>query len=327
MRSIAAISLLIVLAGCASRPVAPASPAAPDPYPNVNSVAVDRDMWQQLIANNHKLRRTVTFTPTGVEATTESDDPAMIALIQKHAHAMHERMKVGAHVRVWDQVFADLFERYQNVTLTVTDTPNGVSLVENATDTETTALLWSHAAGVNEFVRHGGVAGGAQTHRIAYSAVPPTAEVALGGVPHRFLKGQPSADELGTYQSRGHSCVVNFRPPSETPDVDEASQVTSAGLAYSNLPYALPEELTDQLLDDARAALRNASQSKQSFVLHCRSGNRVGATWIAYRTLDEGKPLEQAVSEAKLLGLRNEQFELRVREYVAARATTAAKPR
>jgi uncharacterized protein (TIGR01244 family) len=334
MRVFAAISLLVLLAGCTTNnPAQPSAAttqptaAAPDPYPNVNTVAVDRDDWQQLIANHHKLRRTVTFTPTGVEATTESDDPAMIALIQKHAHAMHERMKVGAHVRVWDKVFADLFDRYQNVTLTITDTPTGVTIVESATDTETTALLWSHAAGVSEFVRLGGVAGGAQTHRLAYRTVPPTAEVALGGVPHRFLKGQPSADELGSFKSRGNSCVVNFRPPSETPDVDEAAQVASAGLAFTNLPYATPEELTDQLLDDARAALRSASQTKQSFVLHCRSGNRVGAAWIAYRTLDEGKPLEQSVSEAKLLGLRSEALEARVREYVSARVTPRAKPR
>lgn len=337
MRLLAAVLLLVLLAGCASnKPAQPApattqsadlSPAAAsDPYAKVNNVSVDRDVWQQLLANHEKLRRSVTFTPTGVEATTESDDPAMISLIQNHAHAMHERMKVGAQVRVWDQVFADLFQRYQNVTLTVTNTPNGVSIVENATDTETTALLWSHAAGVSDFIRFGGVAGGAQTHRIAYTATPPTAEVALGGVPHRFLKGQPSGDELGSFKSRGNTCVVSFRPPSETPEFDAAAATSSAGMVFTNLPYAKPEELTDNLLDQARETLRDADRSKQSFVLHCRSGNRVGAAWIAYRTLDEGKPLEQAVSEAKLLGLRNQALETRVREYVASRVKTTAAP-
>ncbi|HLP85074.1 MAG TPA: sulfur transferase domain-containing protein [Phycisphaerales bacterium] len=321
MRSIAAISLLVLLAGCASRPHAPAvSPAAADPYPNVNSVAVDRDMWQQLIANHHKLRRSVTFTPTGVEATTESDDPAMIALIQQHAHAMHERMKVGAQVRVWDPVFADLFARYQSVSLTITDIPTGVTIVENATDNETTALLWSHAAGVSDFIRFGGKAGGAVTSRIAYSTTPPTAEVALGGVPHRFLKGQPTESEFASLKSRGNSCVVSFRPGSETPDMNESAAATSAGLAFTNLPFAKPEELTDALLDQTRATLRTASASQQSLALHCRSGNRVGAAWIAYRSLDQHVPLEQAVSEAKLLGLKNEALEARAREYVTARA-------
>lgn len=320
MRSIAAISLLVLLAGCTTRPAAPTSPAAADPYPNVNSVAVDRDMWQQLIANHEKLRRTVIFTPTGVEATTESDDPAMIALIQQHAHAMHERMKVGAQVRVWDPVFADLFARYRSVTLAITDIPTGVSIVENATDNETTALLWSHAAGVSDFIRFGGKAGGAVTPRIAYSTTPPTAEVALGGVPHRFLKGQPAESEFATLKSRGNTCVVSFRPGSETPDMNESAVATSAGLAFTNLPYAKPEELTDALLDQARATLRTASASQESLALHCRSGNRVGAAWIAYRSLDQQMPLEQAVSEAKLLGLKSEALEARVRNYVTARA-------
>lgn len=324
MRTLAPLSLIVLLAGCASQP-APTPPAA-DPYPTVNAVAVDRDMWQQLLANHEKLRRTVTFTATGVEATTESDDPAVIALIQRHAHAMHERMKVGAHVRIWDQVFADLFERYQNVTLTVTDTPTGVTIVETATDHETTALLWSHAAGVSDFIRLGGVAGGQQTHRLAYSSTPPTAEVALGGVPHRFLKGQPATDELGSFKSRGSTCLVSFRPPSETPDLDEAAATSSAGMTFTSLPYAKPEELTDELLAQARATLREAARTRQSLVLHCRTGNRVGAAWIAYRTLDDGKPLEQAVNEARLLGLRSEALETRVRAYVTSRSQHSVAP-
>ncbi|MGD9690331.1 MAG: hypothetical protein AB7K52_14070 [Phycisphaerales bacterium] len=130
----------------------------------------------RLLDHHESIRREVTYLPTGVSATTESDDPAVAAMIREHAHAMAARMKVGADVRIWDPVFRELFDRYRSITLTVTPTPSGVTIVESAPDPETVSLLWSHAAGVSEFIRTGPAGSGKATPRIAPGSPPPAPE-------------------------------------------------------------------------------------------------------------------------------------------------------
>ncbi len=187
--------LASTLAGCAGSSPAPDSPsnadattgnppvaaaAVDDPYPGVNTVGYDRNIWQTLLSNHEKIRRDVVFTETGVEAVTESDDPKITALIKNHAHAMHARMKTGASVRIWDPVFAELFANYQKVTLTVTDTDKGVRIVESSDDPKVVALLWSHAAGVNDFVRRGHDSSAEATKRIEPGEVPERERVGQG---------------------------------------------------------------------------------------------------------------------------------------------------
>ena len=54
-------------------------------------------------------------------------------------------------------------------------------------------------------------------------------------------------------------------------------------------------------------------------MLHCASGNRVGAVWLAYRVLDEGLEPGAALEEARTIGLRSAGYEERALEYVRAR--------
>lgn len=150
----------------------------------VNTVAEDRDVWQQLLTDHAKIRRTVVHRQEGergiVEATTESDDPVVAARIRNHAVAMQNRMKAGAQVRVWDEVFEELFRRHDLVTLELTMTEKGVKIVEWSTDPETIALLRSHAMGVSDFVREGHEAGARATPRLPVGAPLPPPEVADG---------------------------------------------------------------------------------------------------------------------------------------------------
>jgi len=196
----AASSLALVLIGGCSAPTkqhsGPAAGTAPttiaqadDPYPGVNSVGKDRDVWMQLLARHGSIRRSLTHRQEGdlgiVEAVTESDDPEVVALIQDHARAMQARMKVGAQVRSWDPVFTELFARYQLVTLEVTPTEHGVRIVEWSRDPETIALLRSHAMGVNDFVCEGMKANGRETARLPVGAPLPASEQVVGGASRR----------------------------------------------------------------------------------------------------------------------------------------------
>lgn len=286
----------------------------------VNPLAQDRDVWIQLLRDHAKIRRTLVHTEKDgsgvVEATTESDDPVVAARIIDHAKAMQARMKTGARVRVWDPVFAELFKKHAEVVIEVTPTEKGVKIVESSRDPEAVALLRAHAMGVSAFVREGPAAGGLQTPRLVKGSALPPAEVALGGVPHRFLLMQPDAGQLAGLHEQGVEVIVNFRKPSEHSGYDEQAAAMGAGLEYCNLPYRENSELTEALFEEARAAIRDADQKGLAIALHCRSGNRVGPMWAAYRTLDAGVPLEQAMAEAKAIGLTDPAFESTTRDYI-----------
>lgn len=286
--------------------------------------AYDMSIWHSLLRDHTKIRRTVRHLPNGVDAVTESDDPDVAARIINHAKAMQTRVASGAQVRGWDPVFSDLFAKHEAIRLEVTPTSKGVRIVETSEDPEVVALLRSHAMGVSEFIRGGFDVAPNQTPRLSPSDPIPANEVALGGVPHRFLLEQPSAEQLAAAKKGGIAMSINFRPAKEQAGFDEASAAASAGLSYCNVPYAGAGEMTDEVLDVARAALASAETSKTPAVLHCRTGNRVGPAWAAYRVLNQGASIETAVAEAKGVGMVDPLLESTLRDYLRRRMAPAS---
>ena len=134
---------------------------------------------------------------------------------------------------------------------------------------------------------------------------------ALGDV---YVAGQPSAEDLALFAGQGGKTVLNLRAPQESLGFDEPVRAAELGLAYVNLPFGKPEQLDDALFTRARELLGTA---ERPLLLHCASGNRVGAVWIPWRVLDGGLELEQAVAEAKAIGLTSAPLEARARDYVA----------
>ncbi|MFN7019971.1 MAG: hypothetical protein ACK4WH_01420 [Phycisphaerales bacterium] len=340
----ACTAMLALVAGCQQAQTAsaadpdrsPAQPAAkadhtgPDePYARINPLSHDRGVWQQLLSDHGKIRRRIVHSEQDgvgtVETLTESDDPKVAARIIEHARAMQERMSVGAQVRIWDPVFADLFKKHGDVTIDVTPTEKGVQIVESGKDPQATALLRAHAMGVSEFVRDGHAAGRRTTPVFAVGSPLPAPEVSIGGVPHRFLLSQPTADQIKGLHDRGVAMIVNFRKPSEHPDYDEAAAAESAGVAYCNLAYKDAAELTDELLDRARRAIREADRTGKAAALHCRTGNRVAPVWAAYRAIDQRIAVEQAIGEARMMGLKDPNLERIVRDYIARQTTASAR--
>lgn len=123
--------------------------------PQPGTLAYDKGVWMHLLEHHASIRREVRHLENGVEAVTESDDPAIAALIQDHALAMQSRMRVGARVRVWDPVFLELFNNADKVHLEIMTTGKGVKIVETSDDPHVVMLLRSHAEGLNDFVREG----------------------------------------------------------------------------------------------------------------------------------------------------------------------------
>lgn len=313
---------VIVAAAAAAMLGACSGQRAQTPMDSVNPLAHDRDVFQQLLSDHRSIRRTVTHRSENgveyVEAVTESDDPVVAARIKEHAGAMQKRMKAGAQVRVWDPVFRELFRSHGEATLEVTQTEQGVRIIESSADPATIALLRAHAMGVSDFVRSGHEAGSQETPRFpadAGSTLPPP-EVALGGLPHRFLLAQPDAAQVALLKSLGVGGVMNFRKPSEHAEYDEQAAAAGAGLSYCNIPYKAASELTDEALDRARERYVAAEREGLVLAVHCRTGNRVGPGLAAYLALDKGEPVERAILAARAVGTRDAEYERITLDYI-----------
>lgn len=133
-----------------------------------------------------------------------------------------------------------------------------------------------------------------------------------------FLSGQPTPDDFEQAKLLGIKTVVNQRRPEEVTEFDESEVVSNLGLAYFNPAFKGSSQLTDAVLDQTRALLRDA---ERPLLIHCASANRTGAVWLAYRVLDDGASVEDALTEAKSVGLRSTEYEQIVRDYIDRQST------
>lgn len=160
----------------------------------------------------------------------------------------------------------------------------------------------------------------AQAPAAAASTVASVEQASLGSIPNLsragnlFFAGQPNSDDLGLLEGAGITTVINLRHPAELGGFDEGAAVRDLGLSYESLPWNGPDELTDDVFEATRALLREVDSPT---LFHCGSANRVGAVWLPFRVLDQGVDLEQAVAEARQVGMRTPEYEALARDYIA----------
>ena len=154
MRTLAAVPTLISLTCIALSACAP-SPAPTEDVGSPDTMPRDHDTFIALAGQHEKVRRTVTQRDDGIETLTESDDPAVTALITEHAMAMSSRLQSGDGFREWDPLFKEIWENSGKITTVVTPTDKGVRVVQTSTDTYGVKLIKAHAQSVNNFVAHG----------------------------------------------------------------------------------------------------------------------------------------------------------------------------
>lgn len=121
--------------------------------------------------------------------------------------------------------------------------------------------------------------------------------------------GQPDATAWSHLAAQGVRTVINLRSPAEMGERDEAAEVTAAGLAYREVPVAGADDITEAKARELWSLLQRESGT---VLVHCASGNRVGAL-IAIGAAKAGGLAPQAALElGKASGLTG--AEPRVRE-------------
>jgi uncharacterized protein (TIGR01244 family) len=154
-------------------------------------------------------------------------------------------------------------------------------------------------------------------------AVPTLVAISIGAIPNLtragdlYLAGQPTEADLHALRTEGITRFITLRHAEELGNYDQAGAVGAAGMQYTTLPWNGPDQLTDDVFDAVRDVL---SANEGPAILQCRSANRVGAVWLPYRVLDQGVDLEQAVMEARRVGMGSPAYEALAREYIARRA-------
>lgn len=120
-----------------------------------NTMREDRDIFHFLLQNHEKITRKVTELDNGVQTVTESDDPAIVAKLQEHVASMHGRITDGRPLRMWDELYREVFKHHDKIEMVIEKTEKGVSVTETSDDPQVVKLIKQHAKVVSGFARRG----------------------------------------------------------------------------------------------------------------------------------------------------------------------------
>ncbi|MEO1619236.1 MAG: DsrE family protein [Planctomycetota bacterium] len=115
----------------------------------------DHEVFQFLLQNHQKIKRTVKELPNGVETLTESTDGDVADKIKDHVEWMEYRIEKTNPIRMRDPLFAELFQHTDKITMVHEDTANGVRVTETSDDPYVARLIQAHAKVVSGFVERG----------------------------------------------------------------------------------------------------------------------------------------------------------------------------
>jgi len=112
--------------------------------------------------------------------------------------------------------------------------------------------------------------------------------------------GQPSEDDLIKLHQQGYGTVINLRLPAEFDDFDEAELVEGLGMTYVSLPIDVRGGLTQA---NAAKLDQLVSESDGPALVHCGSGDRVGALYAINAFYQNGLSVEESITAGKAAGL------------------------
>ena len=113
--------------------------------------------------------------------------------------------------------------------------------------------------------------------------------------------GQPAAGDWAGLAATGVRAVVNLRAAAEQPGVDEGAAVRSHGLDYHEFPVSSPADFAPARV--AAFAELLARLRPDGVLVHCGSGNRVGAMFALSHAREPGVTVDAALDYGRRAGL------------------------
>lgn len=119
--------------------------------------------------------------------------------------------------------------------------------------------------------------------------------------PKLAVGGQPTASQLIDAKAMGLKQIINLRPVSEDAGFDEAATLADMAVGYHCLPISGRADLTLENVRHFDAML--AAVGDAPLLVHCASGNRVGALFALRAAWLQGAEPEVALQVGKTHGL------------------------
>ena len=111
--------------------------------------------------------------------------------------------------------------------------------------------------------------------------------------------GQPDAQAFALLAEAGYVAVVDMRGENEDRGLDEDAVLEQLGMEYITLPLSSPDSIS---FENAAALEEILAGRDGPVLLHCGSGNRVGAL-LALMKSKQGLSAEQAIEYGRASGL------------------------
>lgn len=123
----------------------------------MGGIRPDMKTLHSMFAHRDKIKRSVVNTPNGAEATTESDDQDVAALIQKHVPAMEARVLGNDPLppMTFHPIFVELIKHSEDYTLEYEETATGMKVTYHADDPYVVMLVQEHSKLVSRFIKNG----------------------------------------------------------------------------------------------------------------------------------------------------------------------------
>lgn len=116
-----------------------------------------------------------------------------------------------------------------------------------------------------------------------------------------LVTGQPEPHELVAAQRAGARHVVNARGIGEFEDWNEKALVNELGLNYHRVPIGSPDDLDREAVESFDRIL--AEIGDDPALMHCASGNRIGALFALRAGWLQGKDIDTAIEIGREHGL------------------------
>lgn len=120
--------------------------------------------------------------------------------------------------------------------------------------------------------------------------------------------GQPEAGAWPLAAKAGLTTVIDLRAVGELAGRDEAAEVAAAGLAYRQLPVDGAADIT---VDKASRLWRMIEEAPGPVLVHCGSGNRVGALLALAAASEGGMSPVEALDYGRAAGLTSAEPRVR----------------
>ena len=114
--------------------------------------------------------------------------------------------------------------------------------------------------------------------------------------------GQPSPDDLARLRDIGVGSVISLRAPAEDVGYDECAEATRVGLEWHSLPITGDDDLMPATIERFGSLLDAARAHGNDVLIHCASGNRVGAL-VALDAARRGESSANALALGRAAGL------------------------